>query len=158
MGLFLKNLLFTLFVPGTVAVTIPWLLARPLHPPALGSRAVVAGIVIAAALALFLECVWQFGRRGRGTPFVADPPKALVAYGPYLWVRNPMYWSVTTLVLGEALFFASNTLALYGAALPPIFHLFVVFYEEPSLERRFGESYREYLRQVNRWLPRPPRR
>ncbi len=33
-------------------------------------------------------------------------------------------------------------------------HLFVVFYEEPGLERRFGQSYLDYKRSVNRWLPR----
>ena len=156
MALFLKNLVFTIFVPGTVAVAIPWLLAGPFPPPGLGARTVLAGSVLAAGLALFLECVWQFGRRGRGTPFVADPPKALVAYGPYLWVRNPMYWSVLIIVFGEALLFRSGGIALYGAALAPIFHLFVVFYEERTLERRFGASYRDYLGQVNRWLPRPP--
>jgi protein-S-isoprenylcysteine O-methyltransferase Ste14 len=32
--------------------------------------------------------------------------------------------------------------------------VFVVWYEEPSLERRFGEDYRVYRRTVRRWLPR----
>ena len=33
-------------------------------------------------------------------------------------------------------------------------HVFVVLVEEPKLERRFGESFREYKRQVPRWVPR----
>jgi protein-S-isoprenylcysteine O-methyltransferase Ste14 len=37
-----------------------------------------------------------------------------------------------------------------------VVHLFVVFFEEPSLRRRFGESYEAYLRTVPRWLPRFP--
>ena len=36
-------------------------------------------------------------------------------------------------------------------------HLFVVLYEEPTLETRFGESYRSYKRATHRWLPGPPR-
>jgi protein-S-isoprenylcysteine O-methyltransferase Ste14 len=33
-------------------------------------------------------------------------------------------------------------------------HLIVVYVEEPGLEKRFGESYLQYKRSVNRWLPR----
>jgi protein-S-isoprenylcysteine O-methyltransferase Ste14 len=36
-------------------------------------------------------------------------------------------------------------------------HLFVVGYEERTLERRFGEGYRSYKRAVHRWIPRKPR-
>jgi protein-S-isoprenylcysteine O-methyltransferase Ste14 len=38
------------------------------------------------------------------------------------------------------------------------FHLFVIGYEEPTLRRRFGEEYAEYVRTVGRWMPRPPGR
>jgi protein-S-isoprenylcysteine O-methyltransferase Ste14 len=33
-------------------------------------------------------------------------------------------------------------------------HLFVLLYEEPTLRSRFGDSYEEYARRVNRWWPR----
>ena len=33
-------------------------------------------------------------------------------------------------------------------------HLFVLFYEEPTLHRKFGADYDEYRRNVRRWLPR----
>jgi alpha-beta hydrolase superfamily lysophospholipase len=33
-------------------------------------------------------------------------------------------------------------------------NLFVMGYEEPTLRRRFGESYERYTREVRRWLPR----
>jgi protein-S-isoprenylcysteine O-methyltransferase Ste14 len=35
-----------------------------------------------------------------------------------------------------------------------VLHLFVVLYEEPSLLKRFGESYRNFLLSVPRWIPR----
>jgi protein-S-isoprenylcysteine O-methyltransferase Ste14 len=34
-----------------------------------------------------------------------------------------------------------------------VIHLEVVWYEEPALRRRFGESYEGYCRSVRRWLP-----
>ena len=33
-------------------------------------------------------------------------------------------------------------------------HLFVLFYEEPTLRAKFGDDYEEYCRNVPRWLPR----
>jgi protein-S-isoprenylcysteine O-methyltransferase Ste14 len=33
-------------------------------------------------------------------------------------------------------------------------HLFVVFYEEPTLRKKFGEDYVNYCRNVDRWWPR----
>ena len=33
-------------------------------------------------------------------------------------------------------------------------HLFVLFYEEPTLRAKFGADYDEYCRNVNRWWPR----
>jgi protein-S-isoprenylcysteine O-methyltransferase Ste14 len=32
--------------------------------------------------------------------------------------------------------------------------LFVMFYEEPTLRKKFGADYEEYCRNVRRWLPR----
>ena len=41
-----------------------------------------------------------------------------------------------------------------AAAVFLVLHLVVVYSEEPGLEKRFGDSYREYRRNVRRWLPR----
>jgi protein-S-isoprenylcysteine O-methyltransferase Ste14 len=37
-----------------------------------------------------------------------------------------------------------------------IAHLFVVFYEEPALTSRFGDSYLQYKSSVHRWSVRRP--
>ncbi len=46
------------------------------------------------------------------------------------------------------------SILLLAAGALALFHLLVLFHEEPSLEARFGDSYRDYKRTVNRWLPR----
>jgi protein-S-isoprenylcysteine O-methyltransferase Ste14 len=41
--------------------------------------------------------------------------------------------------------------------MPPFSYLlgsFVVFYEEPTLRKKFGAEYEEYCRNVRRWRPR----
>ena len=55
------------------------------------------------------------------------------------------------LILGEAWLFRSIGLAEYAVLVLILFHLFVVLYEEPTLESLFGESYRAYRRAVPRW-------
>jgi len=42
----------------------------------------------------------------------------------------------------------------YAVFLWAAFFAFVVLYEEPALQRRFGASYTEYRANVRRWLPR----
>jgi protein-S-isoprenylcysteine O-methyltransferase Ste14 len=45
----------------------------------------------------------------------------------------------------------------YAAVMLLIAHVFVVFYEEPTLQIQFSESYEQYRRNVPRWIPRVPR-
>ena len=114
-------------------------------------------LIIAGALALIASAQLSFVRFGGGTGVPGDEPHSLVARGPYRWVRNPLYISGNALLWGNVLAFGSAgllTLALISAV---AFHLFVVCCEEPQLERRFGDAYREYKRAAPRWMPRPPR-
>ncbi len=104
-------------------------------------------------IGLYLWCIWLFASVGRGTPLPLDAPRRFVAVGPYRWVRNPIYISALLVVIGEAWLFLSLPLLLYSAAMAICFHLFVIAYEEPTLRRRFGESYEHYCRTVNRWTP-----
>jgi protein-S-isoprenylcysteine O-methyltransferase Ste14 len=95
---------------------------------------------------------------GQGTPAPFDPPRKFVATGPYRWVRNPMYVGAFFLLAGYALCTSSVAALLVAFGMLGAAHLFTVFYEEPSLRRRFGSSYEEYVRSTPRWLPRRPRR
>ena len=152
-----KTLVFTVIVPGTVAVYLPRriLLSRTAADllPLQALRSV--GVLFAAAGALaYLWCAWDFATAGRGTPAPIDPPKELVARGLYRRVRNPMYVGIALLLLGEALFFRSRALLFYAGAVFLFFHLFVVFYEEPALRRQFGAEYEAYCSNVPRWIPR----
>ena len=159
MWLLLKNLLFTVLVPGFVAGWVPfvYLLRRPALPDAWVLRHWAALPLLAAGAGLYAACVWLFGANGRGTPAPIDPPKKLVVRGPYRWVRNPMYLAVLLVVLGETVFFWHLTLLLYLVFLASAFQVFVVAVEEESLRRRFGALYSDYCNVTNRWLPRKPR-
>jgi len=154
MWLLAKNLLFTLLVPGTVGVYVP-LFAFAHGAPGSGWLAIAAALLLGAGVSIYLWCVWDFASFGRGTPAPIDAPRRLVIRGLYRHSRNPMYMGVLAVIFAWALLFASRPIALYGAVVAICFHLFVVFYEEPNLQRVFGVSYTDYRARVPRWLPWP---
>ena len=151
--LFLKNLLFTVLVPGTVAVYIPLLIARD-RPAASGAVFAMAAAVLAVGGSIYAWCVWDFASFGRGTPAPIDAPKRLVVRGLYRYTRNPMYIGVLTAILGWALFFRAPVMLIYALTVGVCFHLFIVFYEERHIQREFGKEYDVYRARVGRWLPR----
>ncbi len=157
MILLLKNLFFTLVVPGTVAVYLPFRIA-PNRSVAPGAAFAAACFVLAVGASIYAWCVWDFATFGRGTPAPIDAPKRLVVRGLYRYTRNPMYTSVLTVILGWVLLFRAWELILYALTVAACFQLFVVFYEEPHLRAEFGSEYQDYCTEVGRWLPRLWRR
>ena len=153
MALLLKNLLFTVLVPGTVAVYVPLLIAQS-RSPASGPALAIALALLVLGTAIYARCVWDFATFGRGTPAPIDAPKRLVVRGLYRYTRNPMYVGVLTVILGWSALFRASNLVLYALVVGTCFHLFIVIYEERHLEREFGAQYQAYRSQVARWLPR----
>jgi protein-S-isoprenylcysteine O-methyltransferase Ste14 len=92
------------------------------------------------------------GKQGRGTPHLADPPKELVASGPYRFTRSPQYLGVLSILAGHFVCTGALRLLPYSAMVAATFHIFVTYYEEPNLEKRFGNAYQRYLQQTPRWL------
>ena len=157
----LRSLLFTLCIPGSATVWIPWLIVSRQTPADLAVSPFLrlpGGLLMIAGVALYLTCLWDFTFTGRGTPAVWDPPVVFVCKGPYRFVRNPMYLSIVGILMGEAVFFQSAALGWMAAGFAAGFHIFVVAFEEPALRRRFGTSYDLYCSKVSRWLPHWPER
>jgi protein-S-isoprenylcysteine O-methyltransferase Ste14 len=152
----IRSLAWTILIPGLFAGYIPWRyfglgdvqlnLLNPLH--LVGAGFVGLGAVLLGA------CIWEFARSGLGTLSPLDPPRKLVVRGLYRYVRNPMYLSVTVIVLGEFLLTRSQGLLAYWAFWFLGANLFVIGYEEPTLRQRFGAAYDRYKEEVGRWLPR----
>jgi protein-S-isoprenylcysteine O-methyltransferase Ste14 len=150
-----NTLLFTILVPATVAGWIPRTLRG--NAPLTSDVALrwLSFALIAIGIAIYLHTAfWGFALRGLGTPAPIAPPSKLVAEGLHRYVRNPMYLGVLMIVIGQAVLYRSMALVEYAAAIWLAAHLFVLLYEEPILQRKFGEEYREYRRRVPRWIPR----
>ncbi len=146
-----------LLVPVFVIFIIPYWLVNtfPTQPPnlileVLGSIVFIGGFLLAG------WCMLLFFNIGRGTIMPWDPTLSLVAVCPYQYMHNPMISGVLAMLAGEALFFGSVAIGILAVIFFAINHVYFIYSEEPGLEKRFGERYRDYKLNVPRWIPRLP--
>ena len=157
-GRVLRTLVFGALVPASVIVVVPALILNATGVEGEGGVLRLVGLVpLVLGIAILAWCFAGFIVEGEGTPAPYDPPHRLVTGRLYGWMRNPMYVAVLTILLGEAMFYGSVPLLLWGVLAGILFNFFVVFYEEPTLRRRFGPAYEAYLEHVPRWIPSRPR-
>lgn len=156
MAALIRALTYASLFIGLVLVFVP---ARVLEwsgvvRPEIGAIQILGMAAGVAGGALALWCVLIFALAGKGTPAPFDPPRRLVVRGPYRFARNPMAIGVGSALAGASLFFESLELAGYTVLFFIVIHLFVRYYEEPTLRRTFGEEYDVYCSGVGRWMPR----
>src|SRR5437879_9548247 len=102
---------------------------------------------------LALTCAAVFIARGRGTPAPFDPPEEFVAAGPYKYVRNPMYIGALVLLIGFGLYLHSISILLLSLVVFLLVDLFLVYFGEPHLGRKFAATYEAYCTAARRWVP-----
>ena len=83
-----------------------------------------------------------------------DEPNQLVTQGIYRHSRNPMMCGLYLMLLSEALFFRSWTLFYFLIFVIVVSTLVITLVEEPRLEKRFGDVYRKYKKEVPRFIPK----
>src|SRR4029453_7730914 len=161
MAMFLRHVFAIAILPFTVTVLVPlWIARRYGVGAAIGSTPFVlalqlAGLVVlAVGLLLFASSLRRFAGEGRGTLAPWDPPRRLVVHGPYRYVRNPMISGVVFVLAGEGALLVSNPHGLWALAFFFINLVYIPLLEEPFLDQRFGEAYRDYCRHVPRIFPR----
>lgn len=151
-----------MLLPFMVAVVVPAVLSALAGGPEFiysgsfvsGVRLLLGCLSAVVGLILLISTVVLFHYHGGGTLVPWDAPCRLVVRGPYRWVRNPMISGVAGIVLSEALLAGSWLLAAWFGVFVLANALWIPLWEEPGLERRFGEPYRLYKSQVPRWMPR----
>jgi|GEM_PF-2419177 len=136
--------IFLIFVP----VNLIWRIPKEIIP-----ALYIAGIGLVAIGALFR--FWS--ARYCGKKLTHSGTKKFVTTGPYSVFRNPLYVANITITLGFILFAHFWFLAPFFLIYSLIRYTMIVKREEHSLESAFGDEYREYKRNVRRWLPNPIR-
>ena len=153
--LFTKTSLFTLLVPGSVVVLLPYLFLDDVSLGAIDFLGLgllgLPPLVLGAAL--YLRCAYDFAWSGRGTPLPLDAPSKLVISGPYRYSRNSMYIGILAILAGEALLYRDLGLLYFLLGMTILFNIIIFAYEERVLRRQFGEAYDRYCQAVPRWIP-----
>src|SRR6266567_3887862 len=153
----LGSALFFVLVPLVLAGGVPWWVTRwEFRTPFFGLEPArgLGLILILAGVPGLVDSFARFALQGLGTPAPIAPTRGLVVTGLYRYMRNPMYTAVVSVILGQAVLLGDRRLIVYGALFWLVCHLFVVVYEEPTLERSFGEPYKAFRANVPRWIPR----
>jgi protein-S-isoprenylcysteine O-methyltransferase Ste14 len=157
----LRHALSIAILPFTVTVLVPLWIARA-NGIQLALAASAGGVLVQAVglaalgvgVLLFTASLRRFATEGEGTLAPWDPPRRLVVRGPYRFVRNPMISGVVFVLSGEALLLLSLPHALWALVFLALNLIWIPLIEEPQLELRFGDPYREYCRHVPRVFPR----
>jgi protein-S-isoprenylcysteine O-methyltransferase Ste14 len=132
--------------------TLERLLPLPLSFP--GSPLVSAwagGGLILVGIAVATAGARNFSRADTPVPS-NQPVRALVTTGIHGWSRNPIYVGMLLLYAGIGIAARSPWVLILALPLILILRYGVIAREEAYLERRFGDTYRDYKARVRRWL------
>lgn len=90
--------------------------------------------------------------RARTNILPHKPSSSLVIVGPYRVTRNPMYVSLALLYVSVGFLLSIAWAFVVLPAVIFIVNIYVIRREESYLESKFSEQYRDYKKQVSRWL------
>ena len=140
-------------LPITVLIIIPLLIEKEITIKLLTTF--IAGLVIiVAGLSVMTLTISGFIRKGRGTLAPWSPTTKLVTSGMYAYVRNPMILGVLIVLLGESLSILSYSILILAIFFFVVNNIWFLVYEEPDLQHKFGDLYKNYKKNVPRWIPR----
>jgi protein-S-isoprenylcysteine O-methyltransferase Ste14 len=111
----------------------------------------IAGSLMLIGLALAAAGIRNFLQAGTPVPTNA-PTRALVTSGIHSWTRNPIYLGMFLIYGGIGVAAQSPWTLILTLPLAITIRYGVVAREEAYLERRFGDTYRDYKARVRRWL------
>ena len=145
--------IISFILPVTALIIIPMSIERN-WVIIMGWHLIPGLLLVVVGMTMIWVTISSFIRIGKGTLAPWSPTKKLVVVGLYRYVRNPMILGVLITLLGEATCVWSAPLLRWGGLFFIINMIYFVLYEEPVLENRFGEDYRQYKEHVPRWIPR----
>jgi protein-S-isoprenylcysteine O-methyltransferase Ste14 len=140
-----------LYYIAAFLVGVAFELIFPTSWPPVGIRISVTVLAVGAWLALD-GAAMVFFRRAGTSMVPMNPSTALVTSGPYRITRNPMYLGMCSLYVAFAFAFGVIWALAFLPAVIVVVDRFVIAREEPYLERKFGQAYRDYKARVRRWL------
>lgn len=135
--LLVLSVLFHLAVPVRVV----------LHAPFTFFGIIIMGLGLLTAIrcrSLFLQ--------NRTTLSPYESPAFLITTGPFRFSRNPVYLAMAAILFGSAVVMGTLYPFVFTGLFVVIMDLLFIPDEEERLETIFGGEYREYKKNVRRWI------
>jgi len=92
--------------------------------------------------------------RSGGSPSPFHQTESLIVTGPYRYCRHPIYAAYFGFILGPGIMLGLRSSFLTAALWWLCLAVEARFFEEPSLQRRFGEQFEAYRRTTPFTIPR----
>ena len=147
------NQIISFLLPIIVLIIVPLCIEKDITIKFLPAF-ILGVIIIVIGLYAITMTVSSIIRVGKGTLAPWSPSRHLVIVGMYGYVRNPMILGVLTVLIGESVAILSYRILIWAACFFVINTIWFLVFEEPNLEKKFGDEYRKYKKNVPRWVPR----
>lgn len=152
----MKNILkqiISFILPITVLIIVPFIIEKDISVKHL-SFLLVGLLFMIVGLSLMIITITSFIKIGKGTLAPWSPTKKLVIIGIFRHVRNPMIIGVIMILTGESIAIESLKIFIWAIIFFVLNTIYFILYEEPNLEKRFGNEYKDYKKNVPRWIPK----
>lgn len=107
---------------------------------------------ILGAVIIIISLVQFFLAKTTVDPMQPDKSNELVISGIYNYTRNPMYLGMLLFLIAFGLFLGNAFNTLLAAGFVYYMNHFQIKFEEQALTKKFGQTYRFYLKSVRRWF------
>jgi protein-S-isoprenylcysteine O-methyltransferase Ste14 len=108
-------------------------------------RLIVAGLIL--VLAIYLA---RSGHRAVSDEVLSSP--RLITDGAFSRVRHPLYLAALLFYV-FLIVITLSLISLFVFVGVSIFYNYIATFEEKFLEQKFGQNYREYRKNVPKWIP-----
>lgn len=151
---YLKSLFYTLFIlvfDGLLTYLISKFIPATLSPTYTTVLFILGVILIFLGTSIRFWATIFFFKNKKHLIAISPTNQVLLQDGPYKFSRNPLYAGWFVMLFGYTFIFNSVSVLAFSIAFMICTHLYVVYIEEKSLEKKIGKSYNAYKQTVPRW-------
>ena len=136
-----------------ICIVINYLSTYLINPIKFPNIEIIGGLILLLGVATAVLATLLFKKdKTTVNPMNLEETTALVTNGIFSITRNPMYLGLFLSILSTILFFGS----WFGIIILMFFvwyiNKFQIIPEEEAIEKLFGDEYREYKKNVRRWI------
>ena len=140
---------------GVIALILIWLFDTymPIFHIDIAFQSTFSVVIICIGVLVGVLAIATFIQlRTTVDPRYPEKARKLVVVGIYRFSRNPMYLAIVLVLFGISAYLGALSSLLILFLFVIYINRFQIDLEEKMLERKFGEKYLKYAKEVRRWI------